>query len=207
MEFRDSLMVFIRRKNLTFGIILLTIAGSFLWAYVQPVRYLTSMSFSVNRISQQQTSDYQFDGYYALQAADLFSQTVVSWLQTPSVLVEISERAGSATPVTSIRSLTSRFKTKKYSSQNIVVTFAASSEDEAKRLASAVTDVITTRAQDVNRTTDNQALFGLVASQPVIVRAEPSPYLIGVVSLLVGIVLALFLVPFVEYLFAARRTP
>lgn len=206
MEFRDSVSMFIRRKKLAIGIVALVIAGAYLWAYLQPVRYATSMSLSVNSINQQQTADYQFDGYYALQAADLFSQTVVSWLQTPSVLVEISERAGTTIPVTSMRSLTSRFKTKKYSSQNIVVTFAASSEDEGKRLAAAVTEVITARAQKVNRTTNNQALFELDASPPVIVRAEPDAVLIGGVSLFVGIVLALFLVPFVEYLAVARRT-
>ncbi len=205
MEFRETLNVFIRRKNLAFGIVLLIVAGAYVWAYVQPVRYTTSMSFSVNRLSRQSTPDYQFDGYYALQAADLFSQTIVSWLQTPSVLVEIYDSAGITTPVHSIRSLTSRFKTKKYSSQNIVVTFSAPSQEEAKRLATAITDVITARAKDVNRTTDDQSIFELTGSPPVIVKADPSPLLIGSISLVVGIVLALFLVPLVEYLGPARR--
>lgn len=205
MEFRDSVNLFVRRKNLAIGLVVLVIAAAYLWAYLQPVRYTASMSLSVNTINQQQTTDYQFDGYYALQAADLFSQTVVSWLQTPSVLVEVYERAGVTTPVQPIRSLTGRFKTKKYSSQNMVVAFAAPSEEEAKRLATAVTEVVTGRSQKVNRTTDNQALFELEASPPVIVRAEPDDLLLGGVSLFVGIVLALFLVPLVEYLAVARR--
>jgi hypothetical protein len=78
-----------------------------------------SVSFAVNRINSQSTAEYQYDGYYALQAADLFAQTVVSWFSTPSVLREVYDQASMDPEITTVSSLANRFKVKKYSAQNI----------------------------------------------------------------------------------------
>jgi capsular polysaccharide biosynthesis protein len=205
MEFRDAKRIFLKHKTLTIGLIMVVMVGAYLWQYLQPVQYVTSMSFAVNRVSKQQTTEYQYDGYYAIQAADLFSQTLVSWLQTPSVLVEIYSKAGIQTNDSSFRSLTSRFKTKKYSSQNVVVTYSASSEEQATKLGSALSDVVQQKTESANTTPDSQSLFQIAASKPVIIRSTPDPILIGAASFVVGVALALFLVPFAAYVAASSR--
>ncbi len=206
MELRDSLALWSRRWGLGLTIILLVVVAAYLWSYLQPTSYTTSISFAVNRVNKEETVDYQYDGYYALQASDLFSETVVSWLQTPSVLVEIYERAGlSKTPNASISSLTSRFKTKKFAAQNIVVNYSSPTSEEASKLATAMTEAITDRTATANRTAQDKALFEVQAARPVIVKVEANPILIGAVSLIVGMALAVFLVPLVEYLSAGPR--
>lgn len=206
MELRDSLALWSRRRGLGMTVIMLVIVAAYLWSYLQPTNYTTSISFAVNRVNKEETADYQYDGYYALQASDLFSETVVSWLQTPSILVKIYERAGvvkaSNTP---IRSLTSRFKTKKFAAQNIVVSYSSSSSEEASKLATAMTEEIADRTAKANRTVQDKALFEVQAARSVIVKVEVNPILVGLVSLIVGIALAAFLVPLVEYLSAAPR--
>lgn len=204
MEFRDAIRLYLRRRWLAFGLIVLVVAGTFAWQALQPVQYQTSMSISVNRVNQDKTPDYQYDGYYALQAADLFSQTIVSWLQTPSILVSIYEQAGLSTDVRSTRQLTSRFQTKKASAQNVVVTYTSSSKEEAQKLASAITDVTQKLAENANRDADNKALFELDVAKPVIVQAQSDPVLTGALSVFVGFVLSLFLVPFAAYLSEAK---
>lgn len=206
MELRDSLAVFVRRKTLGIAVIALVVGGSYAWSYSRPTHYATSMSLAINRINKEQTAQYQYDGYYALQAADLFSQTVVSWLNTPSVLKAVFERAGIPMPKT-VSGFSSIFKTKKYSAQNIVVAFTTSTSEDAAKLAAAISDEISAKTASVNRNADNKAIFEVIASTPVTDRAAPNPLLIGAVSVVVAITLALFVVPFVEYLAAAPRQP
>ncbi|MFH0828649.1 MAG: hypothetical protein V1907_00495 [Candidatus Kerfeldbacteria bacterium] len=207
MELRDSISLFRKRKALAIALIVIVIGGAYAWSYLRPVHYSTSISFAVNRINKEQTAEYQYDGYYALQAADLFSQTVISWLQTPSVVVSIFDRAGIYVSPDSLRSLPSRFKAKKYSAQNIVVTYSTPTEEEGKKLATALSDEIASRSSTVDRNADNKAIFEVVPSKPVIVLAKPNPLLIGIGSLIVAVTLALFLVPLVEYLSVVPRQP
>jgi capsular polysaccharide biosynthesis protein len=200
MELRSTVYLFRRRQPLAFSLVALAVVAAYVWSYVRPATYTTSISFAVNRINKEPTPDYQFDGFYALQAADLFAKTVVSWMQTPSVLVEIYDRAGIDSSVTSLRSLTSRFKTKQYSAQNIVVTYAVPTEEEGRRIAAALTEVIGARTAAVNRTASGEALFEVPAARPVIVKAAPDPILVGLVALVVGVILAMFVVPLADYL-------
>ncbi|MBI4093234.1 MAG: hypothetical protein HY420_04895 [Candidatus Kerfeldbacteria bacterium] len=204
MELRQSFFLFKRRLRLSLIIFTLIVGGTFAWAYGQPPHYTTSLSLSVNRVNKESTSDYQYDGFYALQAADLFAQTVVSWLQAPPVLVEIYEQAGLTPPtVGSLRRLTTRFKTKKYSAQNIVVTYSSATADEASKLAAELTKNMQQRAEAANRTADGKTIFEIQSTKPVIIRAQPNPLLLGAVSVLVAVTLLLFLVPLVEYLATA----
>lgn len=205
MELRDAIRIYVRRRWLGVAIVIVTVAGTFAWQMLQPVHYVTSMSFSVNRANKEKTADYQFDGYYALQAADLFSQTLVSWMQTPSILVEIYEQAQLPTSVDSIHGLTSRFKTKKVATQNVVVTYSSPTQAEADKLATAITTVTKNLTESVNRDSENKSLFDLGVAKPVTVRATYDPVLTGAGSFVVGLVLALFIVPFIAYAAEAAR--
>ena len=95
------------------GVTLLgSLAGFLASAFLQDVVYDTSISFAVNRTSRQETTDFQFDGYYAIQAADLFSKTIVSWFSTPSILLEMYRNAGIEPTIGSIDSFSNAFKTR-----------------------------------------------------------------------------------------------
>lgn len=200
MELREAIGIYRARRPMIVMIVGVVVAGAYLWAYFQPIRYETSTSFAVNRVNKTQTADYEFDGYYALQSADLIADTVISLLQTPSVLTEIYDQAGIDIDPASFGELTSRFTTKKFSAQNIVLTFSSATDDEAKRLAQTTAEVMRSRVDSLNRSADNLALYELAASEPVILRAKPNPVMVGLGSAFAGLILALFLVPFVNYL-------
>ena len=89
MELRDKTRLFKKYWGWLVIITVLATILSFVFAYFKPVNFDTSISFSINRINKQKTEEYQYDDYYAIQASDLFSQTVMSWFLTPSVLLEI----------------------------------------------------------------------------------------------------------------------
>ena len=77
--------VFIKYRWLIVIIAITGLASALVFSILRPAYYDTSLAFSINRINLQTTENYQYDGYYAIQASDLFSQTVMSWMMTPSV--------------------------------------------------------------------------------------------------------------------------
>lgn len=170
-----------------------------LFSYSRQTTYTSSISFAVNRINKQETQYYD-DSYYGIQAADLFSQTVISWFMTPSVLLEIYDQSGVDPKITTIEKFTSRFKTKKYSAQNIVVKFTERDRETAEKISDAAVLVMESKAADLNRSANNKALFEIVAAKPVIVENRINIYLVGAIGLVVGFLLSIVLVYLKEYL-------
>jgi hypothetical protein len=141
------------------GCIIVGVLSALGFSYMKPITYDTSISFSINRINRQDTAEYQYDGYYAIQASDLFSQTVMSWFMTPSVLLEMYDQAGIDPQIKSLTDLTSRFKTKKYSPQNIVVKFSERDQETATKISAAIVTVVEKKGAIANQTSDQKALL------------------------------------------------
>ena len=191
---------FIKKKiGIILVLTLITTVSAFLFAYYRPTSYASSISFSVNRINKQTTDYYEYDGYYSIQASDLFSQTIISWFMTPSVLLEIYEKAGLDPHITSLEKFANRFNTKKYSAQNIVVTFGESNQERAQKLSEAVIEVVESDASKLNQTHDQKALFEIVGSKPVIVENKPNIILITIVGFVAGIILSLIIIYIIKY--------
>lgn len=163
-------------------------------ASLMPVSYESSLSFTVNQINKQETTDYQFDGYYAIQASDLFSETIVSWFQTPSFLLEIYNRAEVDPQIESIGGFTSRFKMRKFSAQNLVLNFSEKDELTAEKLSTAIISHVEERANELNQNAERKALFEVVGSNPVIVKKEITVFEGILYGFLAGLVLGLFVV-------------
>ncbi len=194
------------RSLIIVGVLVITLASATA-AYLTPAQYDTSISFSINRINKQETPYYQYDGYYAIQASDLFSQTVLSWFLTPSVLLEIYSKAGVDAQVKSINTLTSRFKAKKYSAQNIVVTFTERDQDSAQKISQALISTIQDKAKVANQTADQKALFEIVGATPVIIQSKPSVMLIGAIGLVAGLLIMTVLAYLLSFVKSNRPVP
>lgn len=200
MELRDYLRLYWKQRRLLLTVIVVAAAVAYVTAATRPVRYAASESFAVNRINQESTADYQYDGYYALQAADLFSQTVVSWFSTPSVLTEMYAAAKVDPEITAVNTLARRFKVKRYSAQNIVVRFSERNEDRATRVVAAVRRVMEDKAARLNQTSGGKALFEIIGTAPVIAPVRPNAWLMAGLAAAVALFAGLLLVAGREYL-------
>lgn len=152
-------------------------------------QYFTSLSIAVNRINRQTTTDYQYDGYYALQASDLFSQTLLSWFLTPSVLLDFYQRAGIDPAITTTNQLVSRFRARKFAAQNIVIQFTERDRDSAKKLADGISEVVRERSASLDSNAGGDATFDVVPSQPVIVETKPNVLLNAVAAFIASILI------------------
>ena len=186
MELRDYLKIYWQQRWLIGLVVLVATATTFIVTASKPERTGVSESYAVNRLAQEATADYQYDGYYALQAVDLFSQTVVSWFLTPSVLQEMYQQANLDPEIASLNNLPSRFSVKRYSAQNIVIRFTESTPARAEKIAAAVRSVMESRAAKLNLTPEGKPLFEIVASLPVISPVKPNPWVFAAVALVLS---------------------
>ena len=192
--------IFKKYRWLIISITVITLVGGAIFTVMKPVYYDTSISFSINRLNHQTTGEYQYDGYYAIQASDLFSQTVMSWMLTPSVLLEIYSQADIDPQITSLEEISSRFKAKKYSPQNIVISYKERDYSDAEKLSLAITTVVEDKAKQSNTTTDNEALFDVQGTTPVIVERAPILWLNILIALISGLVISSLAAYIIEYL-------
>ncbi|MFH1172897.1 MAG: Wzz/FepE/Etk N-terminal domain-containing protein [bacterium] len=193
MELKDYLRVLNKQKGMVIFLTILITLFAFIFAYFQPTVYDTSIAFTVNRTAKQQTADYQYDGYYAIQASNLFAQTIMSWLMTPSVLLEIYNQAGVDPNIGYLDKFASRFQTKKLSSQSVAVRFKERDEATADKIARSIINVMETKAVDLNQTSEGDSLFKVVGSNPVIVPYKPDVLTVSLIGLAVGFLFSCFL--------------
>lgn len=155
-------------------IILVTIA-TYVWSMTRKPVFITSLSIGINRVEQKaENTYYQYDGYYALQASDIFSQTLISWFITPSVLLEFYTKARINPDITSLGQLNGRFRAKKLSAQNIVVQFTAEEKATAEKLAASIADIVKQKGNALDTDPQGTGTFSVVSAQPVIVEAKPN---------------------------------
>ncbi len=200
MQMHPQLQPYLRyRSALLAFVVLVTATVAIVAARAQP-KYVTSLSIAVNRVNVQETPDYQFDGYYAIQASDLFSQTLLSWFLTPSVLVEFYDHAGLDPQMTTLHEVVSRFRARKFAAQNIVIQFTEQTEERARKLAAAITEVVQERSRSLEKSPQGTATFDVVPAQPVIVAVKPDVLLALLAAFVSSILLGVAGISILRYL-------
>lgn len=194
-------------KKYSFFVLTFTIALTVLslaYAYSRPIKYKTSLSFRITQVERQETTDYQYDDYYGQKSAELLGQTVLSWFLTPSFVVNIYQEAGMDPNVTSLERLTSRFRAKALSAQNVTVTFTQDTEDAAKKLAKASTKIVEEEASKLDQT-EQGAAFEIESGTPVIIETKTSLWLVGIAGFLSGLLGSIMIVYLKKYLETSNK--
>ena len=108
-----------------------------------PTKWSVSTAYTINQRPRQASDKaYSYDGYYALEAAQLFTDTLIGWFATPSVAVEIYHEAGIPLTDADAAKAAANFRPKRFSSQIVTVRFSADTQADAQKLADAAAKVI-----------------------------------------------------------------
>lgn len=122
-------------------------AGAYFWAYRAGNDYQAHFSYLISLAERENYGEYRFDGYYALQATDLFTATFATWLTTPEV-ISASYRAADLTPkVLRLSDLKKIVTAAKTGPQLIEVMVTADSAAHAQLLQAGLEQVIQIRLQ------------------------------------------------------------
>lgn len=123
-----------------FSLLVAAIAGS-VAGRVTPTHEV-HFSYVVSLRVRQPSADYQFDGYYALQATELFASTVARWVSTPELVVAAYEDSGLQLPTDDPDQLTSAVRATKTAPQLVEVVVRGRSRDGALALSRGVQEAV-----------------------------------------------------------------
>lgn len=123
-------------------------------------------SYIVSLASRDPGAVYRFDGFYALQATDLFTATLASWASTPETLVAAYREAGVELPSDDPRTLTRAVRAEKAAPQLVAVTVRDTEASEAQRLAQGLQRVMERNVARYNTEGVPDVTFQVVTTDP-----------------------------------------
>lgn len=134
------------------------------------------------------TTNYEYDGYYALQATDLFSNTLAGWLRSPDFTARVYDKAGIVLKTDSLRKLEKIFTITKISGQYLTVRFSVADEKEAAKLADAIEKNIKERVSLLNDNEKRPVSFSVFVGKPLVVPYVRDKFFDALVAGLVVVV-------------------
>lgn len=151
-------------KVLLFSVVVALIAWG-VAARIAPTHEV-HFSYLVSLSQRDNVNEYRFDGFYALQATDLFAATLAKWAATPEVVVKAYQEAGLEIPSEDPRSLTRAIRAEKVAPQLIAVTVRDQSREVAQALAAGLQDVIEENVAAYHAQGVPAVQFRVVTTQP-----------------------------------------
>lgn len=180
-----------------FAILVALAAGFSVWQKGE--NFSVSLALTIVRQGTQESFDYKYDNYYALKATDEFGETVAGWFKTPEIASAINKKVGVDSSGWSLGRLSGRFKAAKISPNLVEVRYGVKSEPEAKRIAEAVSQVISEKISLINNSSNQGIAFLAIAGEPVVVRNTYNLWLNILAGFLVGLVFGFFVQAAKEY--------
>lgn len=204
MEFREFLQLLRKEWVWLLGTIVVVVGGVFAWQSLQPIRYDTVVSLHIAREfdTEQQPSEYRYGDFYRLQADEKFADTVVRWLLSPGIVLDILQGAsGDVSQAIQYQDLSEQFQPKRLSSQFIEVRFTTRTSEEGKQIADSMRIVLNREAKSLNLNTVHQdGWFVVVVDDPVTYQGMFNWKITGLFSVIVGILLGVWIVVGRRYL-------
>ena len=200
MELKEYIKIIRKNFKLILSMAIITGISAFLFSVIQPLKYEVSLSLFVNKDKTQETDDFKYDGYYALQAGEIITNSVVEWLKSPEIVNSIYQKAGVAYDFKNIKSYTKKFTAKKMSAQYVEVKFKTNNEENAEKISSAVVEVIKSKVKNLGENSEQELSFLVENEKPVIIESRPNAFLNLIIGLVSGFVLGIFIVFGKEYL-------
>lgn len=155
-----------------------------------------STSLTVPVPERPVSDNYEYDGYYALQSTDLFSNTLTGWFKSSNFVSSVLERAGIKS-APSIRSLGHFFTTRKVSGQLVEVQFHAKTKQEGQKIVKAFSSVLAEQIASFNEEGNKTLSFNVIVGEPLYAEVARNAILralvAGFVTFVVGINLVIFI--------------
>ncbi len=156
-----------------------------------PAAHQVHFSYLISLSEREAANEFRFDGFYALQATDLFAQTLARWIQTPEVIVAAYQEAGLASPTENPRELTRLIRADKTAPQLVQVTVEETSKEEALQVAEALQKVMEKNIAEYDTQGIPALAFRVVPTTPWAGQSEISVPIVTVATFVFVFLLAL----------------
>ncbi len=156
--------------------------------------YEAPIVFAINRKPQQkETTDYQYDSYYAIQANNMLAGQFTEWLKGGSVIPSIYQRAGLKEENAL---LIKEWKVSNNSPQDIEVMFRGRNKDRVSKLAKSATAAVNDKKEEFTGSGDSMLGTVMVPAEVVVLTKPTSLALNLLVGFFAGLIIGLIFVYF-----------
>jgi len=200
MDLKEYFRLIRKNYKLIITVCIITGISTFLFSILRPVKYDVSQSLFISKSDSQETSDFKFDGYYALEAADTLSDSIGEWLKSPEVVNDIYAKSGIDPSFKNIKSYSKKFQAKKLSAEFVEVKFESGNVNEANKIAGAIVEVVNSKTRSLKDASNGEVSFSVSGNTPVIVENKLDALLNFVIGIISGLVLGIFIALSREYL-------
>jgi hypothetical protein len=177
------------RKNYLFLSLLVVIGVSVGLAITKlaPISYDVSLALNIERKTNDTGQFYTYDGYYAIQATELFGKSVASWFVTPDFVEDILKNADkSDISNLSVKDFRRVFTPEQVSANIVEVRFGVKESE----LGNTLTESISTSIDSYMQTRGIKD-YNIFVGTPVIRQVDYNPILFslggGFLALALGI--------------------
>jgi len=166
----------------------LVMLATFLVVPRLPRQWDAAIDLTIPVPSRSETTNYEYDGYYALQATDLFSNTLAGWFKSPDFVVRVYAKAKVPLKKSSLRNLEKMFTVKKISGQFVTVAYRVTNEQEASDIGDALVNNIKERVDAFNNNGNHFLMFSVLVGKPMVVLSTRNPVADALVAGLIVLV-------------------
>lgn len=170
MELREYYKILKSNISVVIYTVIIAVIVVYAWSVRTSQTYNTSLLLNISRTETQPTADYRYDQFYRLQADDKFAETVVEWLKAPGVANDIFAKAGINSDQKTMRQLSKSFRAEKLSSNLVGVQYSTEVSDEAGKIASAVSSIISDKTKSLNADARDPNWFQVDASNLIVLK-------------------------------------
>lgn len=151
--------------------------------------YSLHYSYSVSLAERETPPEYTFDGFYALQATDLFSATLARWITAPEIVAAAYEQAG-LPQVADARVLSRQVRAEKTAPQLVQVTITGKNPNEIRKLAQGMRAVITDNVEQYHDEGIPALRFAVVVTDEWVGERPVATTLVSIATFIAALLLA-----------------
>lgn len=186
MELREIIKKIKRNRRLVYTSIL----GGILLGiviYTLPSRYISSGSLYVKRSIEPSKDFFTYEGYYAQQSAQSYTNSFVALVESQDIQKKTLESIG--TPITdkNLRKLDRMIKVKKTGPQVILVKVTDKDYNYSEKVWVSLTKSVIETSKVLNDNGDKNISVSTVSEKPLIKETYKSPYTFSIVGMVIGL--------------------
>ncbi len=186
------------RRNYLYILLLTIIFASigFVVARVWPVSYTAGYTLYVQKQAETTpNNDYTYDGYYAQQAVEGYTDTVEGLVSSPEIMSEVlRDLLGENNVSINLKRYSNALDSQKVAPQLVWVEITRPSSEEADGIISGVVGVLVKRVEALNALRKDKYVVSPVNKSAIITKNEMPVMVFTIAAALLGLVLSSFVV-------------
>lgn len=199
MELKRYLNLFIKEKKFIFTFTFIATLSAFICSYWQQPYYENYISCFVFKKNTQPMTEFQYDGYYALQANTLISESIGQLLNTPQIVNSIYKNAEIDHKFTQIKHYKRHFKITKATNQYIEISYKTSNQEDAEILARATETVIQNHLNQIAQQSAEEINFTANLTNPITIFHPVNIIQNLILATICGLIFSIFTVLIKQY--------